>query len=59
MTEEDSAEVNERQSSIEVSQNAKGDHAYKVKQYYDSKITEGIQVVEEIKKIYDKLHSTF
>ncbi len=48
--------VNERPSSIEVSENAKKQFSYKVKVYYDE---DYLAVVEQIENIYKELYKRF
>ena len=48
-----------KQSSVEVSQNSKGQYAFKAKIYYDTDEREGEDVVKAVKSIFDTLHSTF
>ena len=49
----------ERQNSIKVSRNAKGEFAHEVKIYWDERDRTNQNVVEEIRSIYDKLHTNF
>ena len=48
--------VSEKQSSIEVSENAKKQFSFKVKVYWDEN---PLMVVENIKMIYEELHKRF
>ena len=50
-------EIKDRPSSIEVSQNAKGDYSFKVKIYYDDETVD--QPIERAKEIYNELHTLF
>ena len=52
-------EVKDRPSSVEVSQNAKGDYAHKVKLYFSEEDEEGKKVVDRIADIYTVLHEKF
>ena len=54
-----SVEVIDRPSSIEVSQNAKGQYSYKVKLYFSEQEESGEEVVDRIKGIYDKIQRVF
>lgn len=49
----------EPKSSIEVSQNAKGDYSFKVKFYFNEEVAYPQDIVEEQKKVYDALHKEF
>ena len=51
--------VIERQSSVAVDQNAKGQYSFKVKIYYDDDVRSGEEVVKAVKNIYDALQGTF
>ena len=58
--------LKEKSDSIEVSQNAKGDKAYKIKLYFDADVEESVvgntmadTKVAEAKAIYDELHKAF
>ena len=55
MTEERS----EKQSSIEVTCNAKGEHAFKVKFYFNEEVTVADEVVKLTKYTMDLLKTTF
>ena len=52
-------EKNEKASSIEVSRNAKGEHSFKVKIYYDDETTKEADVINKIEKAYVVLHEKF
>ena len=54
-----SVEVMDRPSSVEVSQNAKGQYSYKVKLYFSEQEESGEDVVDRIKGIYDKIQRVF
>ena len=56
---EKSLEVRDKPSSIDVSQNAKGDHSYSVKIYFNEEDEAGEKVVERIASIYAFLHEKF
>jgi hypothetical protein len=49
----------EKQSSIEVSENAKRQFAFKVKLYYDEEETTSKAVVDETGNIIEMLHNKF
>ena len=49
----------EKPDSVEVSQNAKGDNAYKVKIYFDDDKVKGEDIVVRVGDIYKKLHEVF
>ena len=49
----------DKQSSIEVSRNAKGQCAFKVKTYYDESETNALDIVEINKDIMNKLVKEF
>lgn len=49
----------EKRSSIEVSENAKGQFSYSVKLYYDKDNDKSEEVVDEIRNIYDMLKKKF
>lgn len=51
--------VVERPSSIEVSQNAKGQFSHKVKLYFDEMSVDVLDVVKEVEKVYVDLHKRF
>ena len=52
-------EIRDKPSSIEVSQNAKGDYAHKVKLYFSEEDEDGEKVVSKIVDIYETLHKGF
>jgi len=52
-------ERNEKQSSIEVSRNAKGEYSFKVKIYYDDGVKKSNDVVDEIERIMKNLKTRF
>ena len=54
-----SVEVMDRPSSVEVSQNAKGQYSYKVKLYFSEQEESGEDVVDRIKGIYGKIQRVF
>jgi hypothetical protein len=49
----------EKQDSIKVSRNAKGQHAFEFKTYYDPGITPAEHVIEAMKAIEEKLLKAF
>lgn len=49
----------DKQSSIEISRNAKGQCAFKVKTYYDESETNALDIVKINKTIMDKLIREF
>jgi hypothetical protein len=49
----------EKQSSIEVTRNAKGDYAFKVKTYYNEEERSGMEVVDYNKMLMNKLWEEF
>jgi len=55
----DAVITKDKQSSIEVSRNAKGQCAFKVKTYYDESETNALDVVDQNKDIMDKLIKEF
>jgi hypothetical protein len=52
-------QVNEKQSSIEVSQNAKGEYAFKVKIYFDSDATNPKAINKVIQETMNDLDRKF
>ena len=56
---EKSLEVRDKPSSIDVSQNAKGDYSFSVKIYFNEEDEVGEKVVERIASIYAFLHEKF
>jgi hypothetical protein len=52
-------EVREKQSSIEVSRNAKGDYAFKVKLYFNEEETAGKLINDRIQHIMIDLKERF
>jgi len=55
----DAVITKDKQSSIEVSRNAKGICAFKVKTYYDDQDVDALDIVEFNKTIMDKLVEEF
>ena len=51
--------MKDKQSSIEVRRNAKGQCAFKVKTYYDESETNALDIVEANKDIMDRLIREF
>ncbi len=51
--------IKDKQSSIEVSRNAKGQHAFKVKTYYDESETNALEIVKAQKDIMNGLLDEF
>jgi hypothetical protein len=49
----------DKQSSIEVSRNAKGQCAFKVKTYYDDQGVDALDIVDHNKTVMDKLVREF
>lgn len=55
----DAVITKDKQSSIEVSRNAKGQCAFKVKTYYDDQETDALDIVDHNKTVMDKLVKEF
>ncbi len=51
--------IYEKPSSIKVARNAKGQHSFEVKTYYNEEIRFGVDVVDESKTILEKLLKEF
>ena len=49
----------ERQSSVKVSRNAKGECAYEIKIYFDEEVRQTEEVVKVVKRTMDNLRETF
>jgi hypothetical protein len=49
----------EKQDSIKVSRNAKGTHAYEIKLYFDSSVTDAEAVIDSLKHTEDRLLEVF
>jgi len=52
-------ERSEKQSSISVSRNAKGEFSFQVKIYFDEEGTDSIKVNRQIEKVYNDLTKRF
>ena len=52
-------ELVERQSSIEVSRNAKNEYSFKAKIYYDEEKRTPTDVIDSLKGVYDYLLKNF
>lgn len=55
----DAVITKDKQSSIEVSRNAKGQCAFKIKTYFDESETDALEVVKSNKEIMNKLIKEF
>ena len=51
--------IKDKPSSVDVSQNGKGDYSFSVKIYFNEGEESGEVVGERIKKIYEYLHENF
>jgi len=51
--------LHEKRDSIEISRNAKGEVAWKIKRYYDADTQEYRSVVDEIEVIHEALQERF
>ena len=60
MTEGDTiAYIDKRTSSIEITENAKGQYSSKVKLYFDREISSGEAIVDEARRIQNKIKAVF
>lgn len=50
---------NEKRDSIELSRNAKGEHSWKVKRYYDANSQEFNDIIDELVSIDNQLKAKF
>ena len=51
--------IKDKPSSVEVSQNGKGDYSFSCKIYFNEEEETGIEIGTRIKKIYEYLHENF
>ena len=51
--------VSEKQSSIEVSENAKKQFSFKVKFYFDETEVDSVEVIKGVERAYAELHKRF
>jgi hypothetical protein len=51
--------LHEKRDSIEISKNAKGEVAWKIKRYYDSGTQKQSDVVDDIEEIHEALKERF
>ena len=51
--------MSDKQSSIEVSENAKGQFTFKAKCYFNEEITTKEEIVQYLRDTFDRLHKMF